>query len=311
MTTRLIADIGGTNARFMLVKAGAPAGRRWDAKVADYPDFAAALRAYLERSGTPAIDEICVDVAGPVSDGAARLTNAPWQFSEAELRALTGAGRVRLFNDLEAVAFAIPFLSDSRVALDTDHPRAGKKGAPTYIIAPGTGFGAGLYAPYGGEMGFGNAFGTEACHARMVLAEGALLEKLSRVVPANDHTPERFLAGPGLTRLDRALNGKTRQGEEITEAARSGLPDAVAVAQAYLDMLARFAGAATLITGSFGGVYLAGGIVAGLAPLIEPDRFRKIFNNHPPMVDMLDTVPLFLVNEKDPALLGLSRYRFT
>ena len=77
--TRLIADIGGTNARFALVEAGRPAvGRARICWCATIPDPASAIEAYL---GGRAVDEAVIAVATPVESDVIRFTNSPWTFS--------------------------------------------------------------------------------------------------------------------------------------------------------------------------------------------------------------------------------------
>ena len=41
----------------------------------DHASFDEVVRIYLDQQGNPAIEAVCIDVAGPVSGGMARLTN--------------------------------------------------------------------------------------------------------------------------------------------------------------------------------------------------------------------------------------------
>jgi len=72
----LLADIGGTNARFALLE-GAELGPVAHIPAAGHAQFADALRAYLETAGG-SIDAAVLAVAGVVAGGRCALTNNPW-----------------------------------------------------------------------------------------------------------------------------------------------------------------------------------------------------------------------------------------
>ena len=92
----LLADVGGTNARMALARNGAiDTATITRFRGDDHASFDEVVRIYLEQQGNPAIAGVCVDVAGPVSGGIARLTNRDWDFTEARLCDLTGAPRAR------------------------------------------------------------------------------------------------------------------------------------------------------------------------------------------------------------------------
>ena len=85
--TALLADVGGTNARFALAGAGrAPVVRA----TRDFADLAQALAHALERLGAGRVDAVAVCAAGPPRDGEIRLTNCPWRVSESALASATG-----------------------------------------------------------------------------------------------------------------------------------------------------------------------------------------------------------------------------
>src|ERR1700690_4050836 len=74
----LLADIGGTNARFALL-AGGTVGTIAHMAVSDYGSFREALSAYLgnmPEAGT--IGAAILAVAGAVRNGRSALTNHPW-----------------------------------------------------------------------------------------------------------------------------------------------------------------------------------------------------------------------------------------
>jgi glucokinase len=73
-------------------------------------EFLAALRC--------AVRAACFDVAGPVIDGRAHLTNLPWTIDAAAQRAELALEEVFLLNDLQATAYAAPWLRAEELHAD-------------------------------------------------------------------------------------------------------------------------------------------------------------------------------------------------
>src|SRR5690606_25800725 len=99
----IIADIGGTNARFALVRSG---GSQLEAlrvlRCADHPDILDAIRHYLAElePGLP-VARLCLAVAGPVETDWIDLPNNHWAFSRSAL-ASELALDLRIINDFTA-----------------------------------------------------------------------------------------------------------------------------------------------------------------------------------------------------------------
>ena len=107
---RLLADIGGSNARFARSGPDGEISAHRNYSVSDFADFDSALRSYLieTESETPC-GSAAICAAGPVLEGQVQLTNVPWRICEAATSQLLGNVPVRLINDLEAVALALPY----------------------------------------------------------------------------------------------------------------------------------------------------------------------------------------------------------
>src|SRR5437016_1531895 len=106
----LAGDIGGTKTdlAFFSVEKG-PREPLYAAEfhTADYRDLGSLLREFL-ASTHQSIDHACFDVAGPVIDGRARLTNVPWEVDAEKLARELQLPAVALINDLVATAYAVP-----------------------------------------------------------------------------------------------------------------------------------------------------------------------------------------------------------
>mgnify|MGYP002652767472 CR=1 FL=1 len=112
--TLLIADIGGTNARFALADPHAATPLLDDSvrefAVADFPSLADAARHYLDQAGAHA-DRGVFAVAGRVDGDEARITNHPWVISVNRTRQALGFQGLKLVNDFAAQAMAVSLLT--------------------------------------------------------------------------------------------------------------------------------------------------------------------------------------------------------
>ncbi|MFE3105664.1 glucokinase [Nocardia tengchongensis] len=305
----LVADIGGTNARFGLVSDSRDEPREVrNLRCADYPDLVAAIEDYLGRiPGLPRPQAACVAVAGPVHGDRIRLTNAAWDFSVADSRRRLGLTRLDLINDFSALALAVPQLPREGFVRIGNGVR--RYDEPMAVIGPGTGLGvAGLlrsrqgWIPIAGEGGHsGLPVGTEdeAEVARFLRAEHEMV------------CAETALSGPGLVRLYRAVCAVRgvaaiyQWPEQICAAARDQAdPLAVATLDMFFGLLGAFAGGVAMIFGARGGVLLGGGILPEMADLLAASDFRRRFVESSALPGYLDDVATEIIVASTPALRG-------
>src|SRR5262245_56344230 len=124
---------------------------------ADYPSLQVLVTEFLRKEKIQ-VERACFDVAGPVIEGRAKVTNLPWAMDEASLAKDLNLKSVRLINDLEAVARAIPILRPDDVrTLNVGLPIPG---GAIGVVAPGTGLGESFltwdgskYVPHSSEGG--------------------------------------------------------------------------------------------------------------------------------------------------------------
>jgi len=298
----LIGDIGGTQARFALAEGGA-FGAALAQRVAEHATPLAALRAALAELG-PAQAAILA-IAGPIQGQHARLTNAAWEFDAPALARALGLASLRLVNDLEAMAWALPALTPADI--ETWQEGAPTQGAPQAIIAPGTGLGVAGFIPGHG------AVATEAGHAGFAprdATEAALLAWLQARQGAV--CAEDFLSGIGLVTLHDGLaelRGAAlppRDGAEIAAAAEAGCQVAREALALFWRGLGGFCGDVALMLGARGGVYLAGGVAGALGAAAPRPAFLERFQDRPRMRAYLARVPVRRIIHPQPALLGLA-----
>ena len=306
MTTALLSDIGGTNARFALLTDGV-LGPVSVLPVADYPTITAAVAAFL---GDRRPDLAVIGAAGPVRGDLVPMINAGRTVDAAELRATFGLRTVRLVNDFEALAWALPgFTPDDLLPLGP-HPIPGE--GTLCVVGPGTGFGlAALCRHRAGDT----ALATEGGHAS-VAAEDKRDEAIIRVLrdQFGQVSIERILSGPGLVNLYYAVglvDGlvlRERTNAEIVAHALAGTCEAsVATLTTFCAFLGSVAGNAALSFGAMGGVYIAGGIPARFPDFLAASPFRARFEAKGRMRPYVEAVPTALITHKLPAFVGLAR----
>jgi glucokinase len=300
----LLADIGGTNARFAML-AGSELGPVVHIAAADHAQFAGALRAFL--SGGERADAAVLAVAGVVSGGRCALTNNPWVVDAAELQSAFGFSRVRLINDFEAIAWALPhFSAHDLCRIGGGEPAAD---APTAVLGPGTGLGVAAWLPHGGGL----VLTSEGGHATLAGASPREDAVIAHLRARFGHvSAERVLSGPGLENLYKAiaaLDGVSvpvRSAAEISYAAASGeCPVCRAALDMFCALLGDVAGNLALTFGARGGVTIAGGIVPRLAEELVRSAFRTRFESKGRMRAYVEPIPVDVVMHADPAFVGL------
>lgn len=304
----LIADIGGTNARFALV---GPQGTHAEKvlRCADYPSLSDAARAYLaQQEGPVRPARAAFAIASPVTGDIIRMTNLPWEFSIANVRRDLGLERLDVINDFTAVALAIPELGEQdRIQVGDGSPVAG---APIGVLGPGSGLGVSALVP--GIEGW-TALATEGGHVTMAPIsdrEGAVLAQLRKQY---EHvSAERVISGPGLVNLYDAIafiDGHDPEQLTAADVSTRALERRDIACQEALDMfcamLGTVAGNLALTLGARGGVFVAGGIAPRILPFLSHSRFRKRFVEKGRMRDYLGPIPTYVVTHDYPAFVGL------
>jgi glucokinase len=308
-STFLLADIGGTNARFALMKDGAISDFR-SLPVADFPGIGAAMEAYLQAMpDRPAIRQALLAVAGPVAGNRCTLTNSPWVVEGAHIERDFGIRRVEVYNDLEAVAWAISGLGPKDYVALGGGLAASQ--APQVIIAPGTGLGVAAW------LGAGMALSSEGGHASFAPENEAEDRLLQALREAHGHvSAERLISGPGLVAIYRILASASGEPPSFTTAAEistAGLAGSCSISVRTLEhfcaVLGSVAGNLALAFGARGGVYIAGGIVPRLLPVLSQSAFRQRFSAKGRLSEWLTHIPTRVIQRPDVTLLGL-RERF-
>lgn len=310
----LIADIGGTNARFAL-SDGESVTQEKVLKCEGFATLVDATQAYLSQVGNENAHprKAAFAIAGPVTGDRFAMTNNPWSFSIEETRQQLGLDQFRLLNDFEAVALSVPHL-----IAGTDYHPVGK-GKPHHqkpigIIGPGTGLGVASLMWDGKSY---RAVAGEGGHVTMPAVtqrEFDLFEIIKAHKGYSHVSAERVCSGKGLANIYyalRALDKRTdlpeeRLPEEISAAAMNKSCDlCVEALDLMTAFLGRIAGNLAVTIGAHGGIFIAGGIISQLGKHFDEQRFREQFVSKGRYRDYLEAIPTFVITNKFPAFVGL------
>ena len=113
---RLLADIGGTYARFAVETSPEQFEHQASLRCADHANFHAAVTAYMANLPAAHIDHAAVAIANPVEGDQVRMTNYHWEFSIEQMRERLGLQTLVVVNDFTALALALPRLRPSQLA---------------------------------------------------------------------------------------------------------------------------------------------------------------------------------------------------
>jgi glucokinase len=327
-TTRqlyLAGDVGGTKTILALFPSDGDirkpiAERTFRSK--EYDDLQNMTREFLADVEEP-VHKATFGVAGPVVEGRAEITNLSWVLSEEALAESLGLERVRLVNDLVAIANAIP-------ALGTEDVREIKAGAPVRhgsiaVVAPGTGLGEAYLTWDGADY---RPFPSEGGHTDFAPTSKEQLDLLHFVLAQRDHCSyEQVCSGIGIPNIYRFLHetGRVEESQAIRDELRSSAEPTRVIIDYFMDhrgecaicdrtmelfisILGAEAGNMALTVLAAGGVYLGGGIPARLGAALATDAFMSNFAGKGRLGDVLTDIPVYTITNPKVALIGAARY---
>lgn len=308
MTTyALVGDVGGTNARLALcdVENGAVSQAK-TFSTADYDSLEAVIRCYLDEQKQPITDG-CIAIACPITEDWVEMTNHDWAFSTSKMKANLGFDHLEIINDFTAVSMAIPMLSEHDVMqFGGSEP---VKDKPVAVYGAGTGLGVAhlvhvdrRWVSLPGEGGHVD-FAANSDEEDMILE--VLRAELGHV------SAERVLSGAGLVNLYRAIvksDNRVPENLKPKDVSQRALDDSCTDCRRALAMfcviMGRFGGNLALTMATFGGVYIAGGIVPRFLEFFKASGFRAAFEDKGRFRDYVQNIPVYLITHDQPGLLG-------
>lgn len=300
----LAGDIGGTKSLFGLFDGTHCVVERRLAN-ADFPDFPAALQAFLDSLGEFTISSCCFAVAGPIDDDgrSARLTNLPWSLDTAALESRFVLPKITLVNDFAAAAMgAITSPDNQLLTLQTGSPLAQ---SPRLVVGAGTGLGMAIVLP---EVHGWRIIPGEGGHVAFAPADDeqvALWKEFHRAF--GRVTWERVVSGSGLKFIYRCIcpSDEKTDAEDIgIQAIRAPESAAGRALDVFLNCYGAYAGDMAMAVLPRGGVFLAGGIAAKVAPAIRRGGFLRAFNAKAEHAHLAEKMPVHVALDPSIGLRG-------
>ncbi len=304
----LAGDIGGTNARLAVVEAGQVLLERiYPSK--DFTDFLSLLHHFFSETGISVPERACFGVAGVVHNSVVVGTNLAWEIDADQVKRRLRLRKVCLINDFAAAALGI--LETGPEWLEKIGPGESEKNGNKAVLGPGTGLGEAILVASGN--GKYDVVATEGGHCDFAPTDQNQVRLLEYLWRQYGHAScERVLSGPGLANIYNFLlleNGEVvpaaAQPADITKAAMQGDDNvAVEALDTFCRILGAEAGNLALKCLARGGVYIAGGIAPRIVDFLKKGAFRSGFENKGRMKALLETIPTYVVTNKDLGLLG-------
>jgi glucokinase len=312
----LAADIGGTKTLLGLFDP-LPARPRpivvRSFATLDHPDLPSMIAAFLESDEARGvdIDRACFGVAGPVIGDTAELTNVPWRVDGLRVCRVFSIARVRLLNDLQAMAYSIPVLHED----ETHALQRGEalRGGNIALIAAGTGLGEALLHNIDGRF---IPSASEGGHAdfsprteREITVLRALTARHGRV------EVERVISGRGLSNIHRIVHDHACDaGIDPDDLDSPAAISAAALARRcagcvetldlFVEAYGAEAGNLALRSVATGGVFVGGGIAPKILPALETGSFLDAFRSKTPLEPLLTAIPVKVILNAEAGLLG-------
>lgn len=329
----LAGDVGGTKTLLGVFERAPERPREIEVGefvTLDYDGLVPMIAEFLKGRGiaAPQIDAATFGVAGAVTDQVARLTNVPWLVDAAAIADAASLRHVRLLNDLEAMAYAVPVLAAGEVAVLQQG--IAQPGGNAAVIAAGTGLGEALLHNIDGRFVPGASEGGHADWGARTPREIEMLTVLTQMYGRVD--VEHVVSGPGLVNIYQfthhafgtrtfispaaLMPAKTCAGvgtvgdpadlpAAISRSALEGRCDRCREAlDLFVEAYGAEAGNLALRSVATAGVYIGGGIAPKILPALTSGRFLDAFRSKDPLSDFVATIPVAVILNPESGLLG-------
>lgn len=303
----LVGDIGGTNARLALcdLSDGSISAPIIYSAV-ENPSLESCILQFKKASNVD-FKYACIAIACPVTGDYVKMTNNPWEFSQSQLKTSLGLEKLMVINDFTAMSMSVTCLDKkSLVKIGGGEP---DPNAPIAVYGAGTGLGVAhvvhvdnKWIPLPGEGG------------HVDLAPGTMSEDMILIAlraRIGHVSAERVLSGPGLVNLYEAIamrNERMRENMTPADVTAGALidndPDCVEALSTFCVLMGRFGGNLALTLGTFGGVYIAGGVVPRFIDYFKASRFRRAFEDKGRFTEYLKKIPVYVITDTKAGLKG-------
>lgn len=312
MSEIVVADIGGTHARFAIasIAEGHVTGLTdiITMKSADHASLQIAWQAYALELGRQLPREGAIAVAGPVGNDVIYFTNSSWMLRPAQVSEKLGLDRFTLVNDFGAVGHAVASLDEDMFSpvCGPDQPTPDR--GTICVVGPGTGLGVCHVLKNATEYHVTETEGGHIDFAPLDPVDDLLLEHLRR--QHRRVSVERITSGPGLSLIYQVLcamehqEPKNLDDKALWQLALSG-KDSIANAafDRFCLCLGAVAGDLALAQGAKS-VVIAGGLGRRIAERLPSSGFRERFIAKGRFQSLMEQIPVKQLLHEEPGLFG-------
>lgn len=312
----LIADIGGTNARFALADDSTQQfSNAQTLEAAEFEHVSDAIDTYLHSHNITQLQAISLAVAGPIRNEKVVFPNSHWEVDCKDLRARYTIQQAHLLNDWEAISYSLSSLNADDISdIGGTWQTLAQTDYTVGALGPGSGLGMSGLLRRDGKL---IPLVTEGGHAGFSPENQLQGEILSYLHQKFDDriSRERLLSGPGIVNIHEALceiHGAENPGVSAADIAVAGINKRDAICEETFDLffevLGQVAGDIALALGAYQGIFIGGGICQRYPEPLADSKFRKGFENKGRHSDLMRDIPTWLITHKNPGLLGASVY---
>ena len=303
----LAGDVGATK---ILLEVGEVRRGRWEPalerryQIDDFDGISPVFERFLDewktvRPPRARLTAAAIGVAGPARGNKVRMTHRAWTIDGDKLARRFEIPRVEVVNDLAATAAGIGLLSPKDFL--TIQPGKPMEGAPVVVLGVGTGLGVAYLI--NGEIvpGEGGHVGFSPASAEQYNVWNYLFRLHGRV------EAEDIASGRGIPNIYRALTDQQAETAWICEQALAKNAHCATAMDIFSECLGNIAGDHALATLARGGIFLAGGVTARIAPSINKQRFRAAFCAKGLLSSPLMRLPVRAITNEKLAVLGAAQ----
>ncbi|NVK25515.1 MAG: glucokinase [Gammaproteobacteria bacterium] len=307
----LVADVGGTNIRLGIANLDdLSVSQVLQYQCADFDNIDGAIQKYIDDSGA-SFDLACIDVATAVTGDLVSLTNNHWEFSQDKLAKTFDLSKLIVINDFTAIAMSVPSIpEDKKVQVGGKETVENK---PIAIYGAGTGLGVAHMVHSGTKWLPLDGEGGHVDFAPVEEDEIAVLKELQKKY--HRVSAEQILSGLGLVQIYESLcawKGIEAKSYEPADVSKFGIEGSDEVAEQAMRIFCRvlgsFGGNLALNLKTYGGVYIAGGIVPRFIDYVKQSDFRRRFDDKGRLSRVVVDIPVYIVTEEQPGLIGCAAY---
>lgn len=258
-------------------------------------------RFIMQQAQLLPIDTLCMAMAGPVTGSRLELTNTGQILYLDQIKTcISHIPRVLFLNDLEALGHALNHLQTDQLQIFRKARNESPSSGTQTVLSIGTGLGLCTVTKEG------LVFPSEGGHTDFAPCDPQQQQVLDHLKNKYSHVSyERVLSGQGLVNLYEVFAGEPLPApDQVTARAFAGETEALKTFRVFTRILAAACSNAALTFMASGGIYLAGGIIPKILPLLDRSTFEEAFLQKGRFSQWLQQIPVYVILDEMAPSMG-------